>query len=1188
MSFRYRVVANDSNGVTIGTSYAWIQIPAGELVGGTGAFDPDEGNTINVSYAPPEEPDPVPKGTPFTFTGSDGAGPRYRKIGLNGAPLSDSKPQVQDESGEVPEETYIDALSRELRHSVTEVYASVDSSMLPLMVRRDLASDTWNPKSGLRPLERADRPFGSGWSSNITAHIRLENALKVYITDEQGSGQVFLWNGDAWVHTKEERVDAKAAMNTLENVFEGTQLVGFTYRKKFGTVCHFRKCELLQAFPADRVQGQGDLTINQYFRLTKAEDRLGNELVYSYPSTKTLIPQTISDPDRPGHRVSIRQENGVVAAVRGPGGDTTSYTYTTIDGAPALTAVEREGATVHYAYSTELEPDPNPVPEGGSSTPINHIAVNKITDENGGEYTFTLALNEGVTYTKYDEYGQEQTLQQTGLPRYVTKVVLPDTDPNDNLENSTVFGGVRTLHISSPSLEGVEAEAYTTVHGPGGDATYEFSLPDVFVPLVPDITNIDDPFSRHLTVSFQKMRVARGEVYGAMVGIPPQAGVEVYEFDAEKNMSLVKSIDLHGNETLFTYDWFDDPDTETNALGGVKSFTYDPATRVMASSTDAAGVRTEYDIQANTGLRTEERVKSPSGTVLRRTLFEYTHATFKGFMTKQIVKAFPNSFTDYGMGDQVTQFLPDAQGRVKEQRLVKSTGLPLKTTYHYDYAGNKRFVVDPRNKVTEFSYDQKHRLRRATQADGTRKQIAYDPHGNVVLEVNELGTYTFHAYDVLNRRVRTTVDLDGGKDADPRSANVDLVTDVEYNGMNLPVREIGPTGLVTEHEYDHLGRRTKTTVNPGGGALELETTFEYGANSGGSVFDTSGFKPTESEGPRGEVTTVVYDDLYRPTSTTVSQGGTTTTEYDVVGRPIEVTDALNRTTVTTYDHLGQVIEVDLPGGTEVKSTYTHHGQPWRVEDELGRVTTKQFDSVGRPVSVTNALGHIVSTTYDAAGNAITVTDPRGNTTETTYDALNRPLEVKAPTVVDGVTGLPARPVTSTTYDAAGQPLTVTDPLGNVTTNTYDRVGRVVKVKNALNQETLSMYNAGGQVLTVTDARGKVTTNAYDVLGRLTQTTDAENVVTQFEYDKAGNRTLVQDGKDNETTFAYDLRNRVTLEHFANGDETSYTYNAIQKLTRTDAAGTTTYGYDDRDRLLTVDLPTGPDRTYAYDDAGQLL
>jgi|GEM_PF-4167183 len=42
--------------------------------------------------------------------------------------MSDSKPQVKEESGEVAEETYDDACSGELRHSVSDVYVSLDVS----------------------------------------------------------------------------------------------------------------------------------------------------------------------------------------------------------------------------------------------------------------------------------------------------------------------------------------------------------------------------------------------------------------------------------------------------------------------------------------------------------------------------------------------------------------------------------------------------------------------------------------------------------------------------------------------------------------------------------------------------------------------------------------------------------------------------------------------------------------------------------------------------------------------------------------------------------------------------------------------------------------------------------------------------------------------------------------------------
>ena len=72
---------------------------------------------------------------PQSFNLSDSAGPAHRKIGLNGLPLSDAKPQAQDESGELREETFVDAYSRQLRHSVSDVYVSNDSTLLPQIGR---------------------------------------------------------------------------------------------------------------------------------------------------------------------------------------------------------------------------------------------------------------------------------------------------------------------------------------------------------------------------------------------------------------------------------------------------------------------------------------------------------------------------------------------------------------------------------------------------------------------------------------------------------------------------------------------------------------------------------------------------------------------------------------------------------------------------------------------------------------------------------------------------------------------------------------------------------------------------------------------------------------------------------------------------------------------------------------------
>ncbi|MFI6317215.1 RHS repeat-associated core domain-containing protein [Nonomuraea sp. NPDC050556] len=84
----------------------------------------------------------------------------------------------------------------------------------------------------------------------------------------------------------------------------------------------------------------------------------------------------------------------------------------------------------------------------------------------------------------------------------------------------------------------------------------------------------------------------------------------------------------------------------------------------------------------------------------------------------------------------------------------------------------------------------------------------------------------------------------------------------------------------------------------------------------------------------------------------------------------------------------------------------------------------------------------------------------------------------------------------TAYDGVyGRPLTVTDALGNITTNTYTetaglttqttQTGPPVVVGNAASAHTSAqtLDPAWGLPLTVTDAGGKVTTLAYDALGR---------------------------------------------------------------------------------------------------------
>lgn len=229
--------------------------------------------------------------------------------------------------------------------------------------------------------------------------------------------------------------------------------------------------------------------------------------------------------------------------------------------------------------------------------------------------------------------------------------------------------------------------------------------------------------------------------------------------------------------------------------------------------------------------------------------------------------------------------------------------------------------------------------------------------------------------------------------------------------------------------------------------------------------------------------------------------------------------------------------------------------------------------------------------YDAAGRMITRTDRMGTETVWTYDARGR---ILTETVGDDAV--------SRKWDDNGNLLTLTDATG-ITTYTYDALNRLLTKQDPLVGILSYVYDrtaslpAGHVGERMTDAAGHITDTVYDSMGRISHVISGTGSGTHsatYAYTDTGLReSLVYDsGVREDYTYTVDglLESLINRKGDGTGiDSYAYTYDAARNQTgKTDGKGTTTYTYDNLNRLLTVSEPNGRATAYTFDAAGNRL
>ena len=477
---------------------------------------------------------------------------------------------------------------------------------------------------------------------------------------------------------------------------------------------------------------------------------------------------------------------------------------------------------------------------------------------------------------------------------------------------------------------------------------------------------------------------------------------------------------------------------------------------------------------------------------------------------------------------------------------------------------------------------------------------------------------------------------------------VDREYDAQGNFRKL-IQAKGQPGynLTTEHQYDGVGRRIKTTD-----ARNKFTWFTYnGREDLTQVTDPRSLVTQYPRNGLGDVTGLTSPDT-GPASHTVDAAGNLKTRLD--SRGVLATfdyDALNRLTSVSYTQSGQDSQV-------FRWNYDQTGAGFSFG--RGRLTSTQFPA-GSAVYGYDPQGRLVSTTqtvtsdntvslstgygYDAAGHITSITYPSGRVlyvphaggqptgislaasgtskaapllsnlqfepgpgTPGTARAWNWQLGTGTLTharVFDGYGRMVRYPLGGAlrdlTYDAADRIVSYTHwdaitgaPVPALNQNFgYDELGQLTSVTTSVGSWGIAYDDNGNRsVVNYIGPDGSSTRN-YTTSGTSNRLESLNNPSQTFIHDAGGNIVTDTAGQQSETTFIDPAGRMARLDGRFNGTSYAfieYGYNAAgQRVLKKDLGGETCSGPPGAirqcDRVL---VAAGIGIVFVYDQEGQLL
>jgi RHS repeat-associated protein len=608
--------------------------------------------------------------------------------------------------------------------------------------------------------------------------------------------------------------------------------------------------------------------------------------------------------------------------------------------------------------------------------------------------------------------------------------------------------------------------------------------------------------------------------------------------------------------------------SETDWVGVVTTYNYDPGTGALLSKTYAAGTnasqRLENDWLGNNISQT--RYFDSNGT--KYLVVDYTYN--RGYIATQTT----------------TEWATGATRQVSYAYTFYPTGVPA-TVSTTTALGNGE------NPTQTIAYTAKGFIQSTT--NGLNQVTTFSNHTELgqpqqVIDFNNVKT-TF-TYDSLGNTLSSTKYLSNGN----------RISSVTYDGSGRAITAIGPDGSKAQNTFNASGRLTSA-----GNALNEFDTRTYDVLTNAYTISSARNAPTFSAGATGAAAAGQFINKWTQsslgsTSTVTGNNGQKITNYFYPDGQLERSvDAAGNTQRYAYDAANRLATMTDANNVITYYNYSPAGRLTSVTDGAGHQTTYTYNAFGDVISQSSPDTGTTTYAYDQGGRLITkVTNGNTATITYAYDVLNRLKSRNSAGVTEafyydeGVNGIGRL---TRMVDATGQ-----------TTYTYNSAGQVIGQVSNIFGASYSVawdYNAAGQLKSLTYPNGFKLNYGYDAYGRLSGITSSltntwSTIADSFKYQPVTQeRYAWRFGNNNPRLFTLDADRRITNNQDANGyQNAAYGYepntDRLQKVTDQvapnypcceEVAGVYTYDAPYNNHLLSI---TGAaPRTFTYDAVGNI-